>query len=100
MSDKKGVVTVGKENAREAIRKKEEDIKTLKAEHVTQTKNLKNKQAEDLQILYNELSELRKTHRGYRSILDPRRWFGLGGKSRRNSRRGKKSNRTRKSNRK
>ena len=100
MSDKKDNQQEGKRNAKQEIEKKEADIKALKNTYVTQLQNLKNKQAEELSNINNQLAQLRKTFSSYRSILDPRGWFGLGGKSRRNFRRGKKSKQTKKSHRK
>lgn len=100
MSDRKENQQEGKKTAKQEIEKKEADIKALKNTHVTQLQNLKNKQAEELSNLNNQLGELRKKYNTYRSIIDPRRWLGLGGKSRRRSRRGKKSKHTRKSKRK
>ena len=100
MSDRKENQQEGKRSAKQEIEKKEADIKALKNKHVTQLQDLKNKQAEELSNLNNELSQLRKKYNTYRSIIDPRRWLGLGGKSRRRSRRGKKSKQTKKSNRK
>ena len=100
MSDKKENQQEGKRSAKEAVEKVEAEIKALKAAHITQIQNLKNKHVEELKIKNNELVEKRKKFTTYRSILDPRRWFGLGGKSRRRSIREKKSKQTKKSHRK
>jgi peptidoglycan hydrolase CwlO-like protein len=100
MSDKKDNQQEGKRNVKQEIEKKEADIKALKNTHVTDLQNLKNKQAEEVRNKNNELAQLRKKISSYRSIIDPRRWLGLGGKSRRRSRRGKKSKQTKKSHRK
>ena len=100
MSDKKGVETLGKETARKAIIAQEENIERFKGKQKTDLENFKREQQQKLNEEYQKLSTLRGEHRSFRSWYDPRRWLGFGGKSRRNSRRGKKSNRTRKSNRK
>ena len=100
MSDKKENQQEGKRSAKQAIESKEAEIKALKASHITQIQNLKNKQVEEVRNKNNELGELRKKFSSYRSIFDPRGWLGLGGKSRRNSRLGKKSKHTKKSHRK
>ena len=89
MSDKKGVVTVGEKNAMEAINDQKKNIERMKLE-----------QRQKLDIEYRKLADLKKQHGTFRSWFNPLRYLGLGGKSRRNSRRGKKFNRTRKSNRK
>lgn len=100
MSDRKEIQHEGKKAAKQEIEAKENEIRAKKTSQNTELQNLKNKHAEELSNLNNELSELRKKYNTYRSIIDPRRWFSLGGKSRRRSRRGKKSKQTKKYNRK